>query len=151
MVDAFAGWDPKHRIKVRVVCERPYHALFMWTMLIRPDARGRAANFGEPDWTIYNAGHFPANPLTAGHDQPHQRGPEYRPSSEFVILGSEYAGEMKKGIFTVMNYLMPKKGHLSMHCSATADPARAADKSSVLFGLSGTGKTTLSADPNRPN
>jgi len=145
IVDAFAGWDPENRIKVRVICERPYHALFMWTMLIRPTDE-ESKNFGEPDWTIYNAGHFPANPLTAGMTS--------RTSvdlnidkQEFVILGSEYAGEMKKGIFTVMNYLMPKKGHLSMHCSATAKPG--SDKSSVLFGLSGTGKTTLSADPKR--
>jgi len=145
VVDAFAGWDPKYRIKVRVVCERPYHALFMWTMLIRPTAE-ESANFGEPDWTIYNAGHFPANPLTAGMTS--------RTSvdlnidqQEFVILGSEYAGEMKKGIFTVMNYLMPKKGHLSMHCSATCDAE--GENTSVLFGLSGTGKTTLSADPAR--
>ena len=66
---------------------------------------------------------------------------------EMVILGTEYAGEMKKGVFTLMHYLMPLKGHLSMHCSATADPE--SNRSAVLFGLSGTGKTTLSADPNR--
>ena len=66
---------------------------------------------------------------------------------ELVILGSEYAGEMKKGVFTIMNYLMPKRGILSMHCSATAD--RTTGDTSILFGLSGTGKTTLSADPKR--
>ena len=66
---------------------------------------------------------------------------------EFVILGTEYAGEMKKGVFTIMNYLMPKQGVLSMHCSATQ--ARDGSDTSVLFGLSGTGKTTLSADPKR--
>jgi phosphoenolpyruvate carboxykinase (ATP) len=66
---------------------------------------------------------------------------------EFVILGTEYAGEMKKGVFTLMNYFMPKSGLLSMHCSATADPQTG--RSSLLFGLSGTGKTTLSADPKR--
>src|SRR4029077_8191225 len=66
---------------------------------------------------------------------------------EIVILGTEYAGEMKKGIFTVMNYLMPKRNILPMHCSATAD--KSTGRSSVLFGLSGTGKTTLSADPKR--
>src|SRR5213075_2888863 len=65
---------------------------------------------------------------------------------EFVILGTEYAGEMKKGVFTVMNYLMPLKGVMSMHCSATEGTN---GETSVLFGLSGTGKTTLSADPNR--
>src|SRR5262249_20166946 len=68
-------------------------------------------------------------------------------SGEVVILGTEYAGEMKKGVFTVMNYLMPRKGILSMHCSATA--SRENESSSLLFGLSGTGKTTLSADPKR--
>ena len=66
---------------------------------------------------------------------------------EFVILGTEYAGEMKKGVFTIMNYLMPKQGVLSMHCSATQ--ARDGSDTSILFGLSGTGKTTLSADPKR--
>lgn len=145
VVDAFAGWDPKHRIKVRVICERPYHALFMWTMLIRPTDE-ESENFGEPDWTIYNAGQFPANPLTAGMTSRTSVDLNIE-KQEIVILGSGYAGEMKKGIFTVMNYLMPKKGHLSMHCSATAE--RGSEKSSVLFGLSGTGKTTLSADPNR--
>jgi phosphoenolpyruvate carboxykinase (ATP) len=68
-------------------------------------------------------------------------------SREMVILGTEYAGEMKKGVFTLMNYFGPKRGMLSMHCSATAD--RDSGRSSVMFGLSGTGKTTLSADPNR--
>ncbi|MEM6853594.1 MAG: phosphoenolpyruvate carboxykinase (ATP) [Planctomycetota bacterium] len=145
VVDAFAGWDPKYRIKVRVICERPYHALFMWTMLIRPTPE-ESASFGEPDWTIFNAGHFPANPLTAGMTSRTSIDLNIA-DQEFVILGSEYAGEMKKGIFTVMNYLMPKEGHLSMHCSATCDAG--GENTSVLFGLSGTGKTTLSADPNR--
>jgi len=66
---------------------------------------------------------------------------------ELVILGTEYAGEMKKGVFTVANYFAPKRGVLSMHCSATAD--KSTGRSSLLFGLSGTGKTTLSADPKR--
>ena len=64
-----------------------------------------------------------------------------------MILGTEYAGEMKKGVFTMMNYFVPKRGVLSMHCSATAD--KKTGRSSLLFGLSGTGKTTLSADPQR--
>jgi phosphoenolpyruvate carboxykinase (ATP) len=67
---------------------------------------------------------------------------------ELVILGTEYAGEMKKGVFTVANYFAPKAGVLSMHCSATAD--KETERSSLLFGLSGTGKTTLSADPKHP-
>ncbi|MEM6552126.1 MAG: phosphoenolpyruvate carboxykinase (ATP) [Planctomycetota bacterium] len=145
VVDAFAGWDPDHRLKVRVICERPYHALFMWTMLIRPTPE-ELADFGDPDWVIFNAGQFPANPLTAGMTSTTSVDLNIG-DQQFVILGSGYAGEMKKGIFTVMNYLMPKQGHLSMHCSATCDEH--GKNTSVLFGLSGTGKTTLSADPNR--
>jgi phosphoenolpyruvate carboxykinase (ATP) len=143
--DGFAGWDPRYRLKIRVICARPYHALFMHNMLIRPTDAELAA-FGTPDFVIYNAGRFPANRYTAGMtsktsvDIGIERG-------EVVILGTEYAGEMKKGVFTIMNYLMPKRGILSMHCSATAD--RETGISSLLFGLSGTGKTTLSADPKR--
>ncbi len=144
-IDAFAGWDPEHQLKVRVICARPYHALFMHNMLIRP-TREQLENFGKPDCVIFNAGAFPANRYTTGMtsktsvDLSLERG-------EVVILGTEYAGEMKKAVFTLMNYLMPERGILSMHCSATED--KQSGKSSVLFGLSGTGKTTLSADPNR--
>jgi phosphoenolpyruvate carboxykinase (ATP) len=143
--DGFAGWDPKYRIKVRVVCSRPYHALFMHTMLIRPTAQELAA-FGEPDFTIYNAGAFPANRLTLGMGSTTSVALSLE-DRELVILGTEYAGEMKKGVFTAVNYFAPKRGILSMHCSATA--ARDNGSSSLLFGLSGTGKTTLSADPKR--
>jgi phosphoenolpyruvate carboxykinase (ATP) len=143
--DGFAGWDPKYRIKVRVICSRPYHALFMHTMLIRPTKKELVA-FGEPDFLICNAGEFPANRLTAGVDSKTSVCLSLE-DRELIILGTEYAGEMKKGVFTVANYLAPKRGLLSMHCSATAD--RQSGKSSLLFGLSGTGKTTLSADPNR--
>jgi len=145
VVDAYAGWDPRYRIKVRVICSVPYHALFMHTMLIRPTCE-ELEDFGEPDYVMFNAGRFFANRYTTGMtsktsvDLDFERG-------EMVVLGTEYAGEMKKGVFTIMNYLMPKAGHLSMHCSATADPN--SDRSSLLFGLSGTGKTTLSADPKR--
>ena len=144
-VDAFAGWDPEYRLKVRVICARPYHALFMHNMLIRPTQEELQA-FGAPDCVILNAGAFPANRHTTGMtskttvDLSLER-------QEVVILGTQYAGEMKKAVFTLMNYLMPKRGVLSMHCSATADPSTG--ESSVLFGLSGTGKTTLSADPKR--
>jgi phosphoenolpyruvate carboxykinase (ATP) len=144
-IDAFVGWDPKYRIKVRVVCSRPYHALFMHTMLIRP-TRQELAEFGDPDFVIYNAGEFPANRLTAGMTSKTSVDISFE-TGEAVILGTEYAGEMKKGVFTVMNYLMPKRGVLSMHCSATADRQRG--RTSLLFGLSGTGKTTLSADSKR--
>src|SRR6476619_6001229 len=143
--DGFAGWDPKYRIKVRVICSRPYHALFMHTMLIRP-TRQELESFGKPDFVICNAGAFPANRLTAGVESRTSISLSLE-ERELVILGTEYAGEMKKGVFTVANYFAPKRGLLSMHCSATAD--RQSGRSSLLFGLSGTGKTTLSADPSR--
>lgn len=143
--DGFAGWDPRHQLKVRVICSRPYHALFMHTMLIRP-TREELANFGKPDLVIYNAGSFPANQLTAGMGSKTSIDLSFE-DGELVILGTEYAGEMKKGVFTVMNYLGPRNGVLSMHCAATCD--RTTGHSSLLFGLSGTGKTTLSADPKR--
>ncbi|MDB6151916.1 MAG: phosphoenolpyruvate carboxykinase [Chthoniobacteraceae bacterium] len=145
IVDGFAGWHPQHRLKIRIICSRPYHALFMHTMLIRPTP-GELATFGEPDYVIFNAGQFPANRLTEQMTSKTSVDLSFE-NREIVILGTEYAGEMKKGVFTIMNYLMPKHGLLSMHCSATADMQT--DKSSVLFGLSGTGKTTLSADPKR--
>jgi phosphoenolpyruvate carboxykinase (ATP) len=145
VVDGFAGWDPATRMKVRVVCSRPYHALFMHIMLIRPTP-AELASYGEPDVIIYNAGQFPANRHTAGMTSKTSVD-LCLARREMVILGTEYAGEMKKGVFTLMNYYMPKHGILSMHCSATAD--KVTGRSSLLFGLSGTGKTTLSADPNR--
>ncbi len=145
VVDAFAGWDPKYRLKIRVICSRPYHALFMHTMLIRPTAE-ELKSFGKPDVVIYNAGRFPANRHTPGMTSKTSVDVHLE-DREMVILGTEYAGEMKKGVFTMMNYFMPKQGVLSMHCSATADPRTS--RSSILFGLSGTGKTTLSADPKR--
>jgi phosphoenolpyruvate carboxykinase (ATP) len=144
-VDAFAGWAPDHRLKVRVICSRPYHALFMHTMLIRP-TRDELAAFDAPDAVIFNAGRFPANRRTAGMTSKTSIDLSLE-TKEMVILGTEYAGEMKKGVFTLLNYVAPKRGILSMHCSATAD--RATGASSLLFGLSGTGKTTLSADPTR--
>ncbi len=145
IIDAFAGWDPEQQLKIRVICSRPYHALFMHNMLIRPTPE-QLANFGKPDYTIFNAGQFPANRLTEGMSSKTSIDISFE-TGEVVILGTEYAGEMKKGVFTIMNYLMPRKGIASMHCSATAD--KQTGRSSLLFGLSGTGKTTLSADPKR--
>ncbi|MCP4447781.1 MAG: phosphoenolpyruvate carboxykinase (ATP) [Myxococcales bacterium] len=144
-VDAYAGWDPKYQIKVRIVCARAYHALFMHNMLIRPTAE-QLKSFGEPDYVVFNGGAFPANRHTSGMTSTTSVSLNLA-SKEFVILGTEYAGEMKKGVFTIMNYLMPKQGVLSMHCSATE--SRKDGETSILFGLSGTGKTTLSADPHR--
>lgn len=144
VVDGYAGWDPKYRIKVRVVCARAYHALFMWNMLIRPTAE-ELKTFGDPDFTIFNSGKFPANRYTSGMTSTTSVSVNFE-RKEMVILGTEYAGEMKKGVFTVMNYLMPLQGVLSMHCSSTEGQN---GDTSVMFGLSGTGKTTLSADPKR--
>lgn len=144
VVDAYAGWDKKYRIKVRNICARAYHALFMHNMLVRPTSE-ELANYGEPDFLLINAGQFPANRYTSNMTSKTSVDLSFE-HKEFVILGSEYAGEMKKGIFTVMNYLMPKQGVLSMHCSANESEK---GDVTIFFGLSGTGKTTLSADPNR--
>jgi phosphoenolpyruvate carboxykinase (ATP) len=144
--DGYAGWDTNCQFKVRVIAESAYHALFMHNMLIRPTAQ-QLSTFQDPELVIINAGSFPANPYTAqmtsrtSIDLSLELG-------ELVILGTQYAGEMKKGVFTVMNYWMPKRDVLSMHCSAnqsTTDP----NSVSLFFGLSGTGKTTLSTDPHR--
>ncbi len=145
VVDGYAGWNPKYQLKIRVICSRAYHALFMHNMLIRP-TREQLADFGKPDFVIYNAGRFPANRFTTGMSSKTSVDLSFE-HGEVVILGTEYAGEMKKGVFTIVNYLMPKQGVLSMHCSATA--SKTTGQSSILFGLSGTGKTTLSADPKR--
>lgn len=145
VIDGYAGWDPLSRLKIRVICSRPYHALFMHNMLIRP-TEDQLSSFGEPDFVIFNAGQFPANRHTRGMTSKTSVDICLE-SRQMVVLGTEYAGEMKKGVFTLMNYFGPKNGILTMHCSATADPKTG--QSSLLFGLSGTGKTTLSADPTR--
>jgi len=149
VVDGFGGWDPKTRIKVRVICTRAYHALFMHNMLIRPTA-AELADFGEPDYVIFNAGKQAADVGVEGVSSETSVALDFA-SGELVILGTEYAGEMKKGVFTIMHYLMPKQGILSMHCSANegAEVDGQAGDVSLFFGLSGTGKTTLSADVHR--
>ncbi|KAJ3119763.1 Protein kinase C-like 1 [Nowakowskiella sp. JEL0407] len=144
VIDGYAGWDTDYRIKVRVVCSRAYHALFMRNMLIRPTAE-ELKTYGEPDFIIFNAGSFPANRYTIGMTSSTSISVNFE-RGEMVILGTQYAGEMKKGIFTVMHYLMPKAGVLSLHSSANEGPD---GDVSLFFGLSGTGKTTLSADPHR--
>ena len=144
VVDGFAGWDEKYRINVRVVCARAYHALFMRNMLIRP-SRKELEHF-RPDYTIYNAGSFPANRYTTGMTSATSVAINFA-EKEMVILGTEYAGEMKKGVFTVLFYEMPVKHNvLTLHSSA--NEGKDGDVT-VFFGLSGTGKTTLSADPKR--
>ncbi|ODV64088.1 phosphoenolpyruvate carboxykinase [Ascoidea rubescens DSM 1968] len=145
VIDAFAGWDPQYRLKVRIICARAYHALFMRNMLIRPSEE-ELKDF-KPDFVIYNAGQFPANSHTDGMSSSTSVELNFK-EMEMVILGTEYAGEMKKGILTVMFYLMPVKYDiLTLHSSANQGIKN--KDVTVFFGLSGTGKTTLSADPHR--
>eukprot|EP01065_Artemidia_motanka_P040883 TRINITY_DN5211_c1_g1_i1.p1 TRINITY_DN5211_c1_g1~~TRINITY_DN5211_c1_g1_i1.p1 ORF type:complete len:728 (+),score=206.32 TRINITY_DN5211_c1_g1_i1:59-2242(+) len=142
--DGFAGWDERFRLKVRIVCSRAYHALFMHNMLIRPTAE-ELDQFGQPDFTVYNAGCFPCNRRTTGMSSSTSVAMHFA-RKEMVILGTQYAGEMKKGILTLMMHEMVCRGALPLHSSAN----EAKDGTTTLFfGLSGTGKTTLSADPKR--
>ncbi len=144
VVDAYAGWDPQYRLKVRVICTRAYHALFMQNMLIMPSEE-ELRHFGTPDLLILNGGSFPANRYTSSMTSTTSVDVDIA-RREIVILGTEYAGEMKKGVFSIMNYLMPLEDVMPMHCSANVGKK---DDVTILFGLSGTGKTTLSADPKR--
>ncbi|CAE7206951.1 acuF [Symbiodinium sp. CCMP2456] len=157
VVDGFAGWDEEYRIPIRVITSRAYHALFMQNMLVPPSKselyQFEANSFPRP-FVIFNAGCFPCNRHTAGMTSTTSvslslcRG-------EMVILGTQYAGEMKKGVFTVMMYHMPLRPErhlgpaeraLPLHSSCNVGPE---GDVSLFFGLSGTGKTTLSADPAR--
>eukprot|EP00397_Hematodinium_sp_SG-2012_P020696 GEMP01021339.1.p1 GENE.GEMP01021339.1~~GEMP01021339.1.p1 ORF type:complete len:579 (+),score=122.68 GEMP01021339.1:371-2107(+) len=142
IVDAYAGWDPKYRIKVRIIASRAYHALFMQNMLVMPK---EGEDFGAPDFIIYNAGGFPCNRYTSGMTSSTSVCMHFR-RKEMVILGTEYAGEMKKGILTLMMYAMPQQQQLPLHSSCNVGKD---GRVALFFGLSGTGKTTLSADPNR--
>jgi len=152
VVDGFAGWDPKYRIRVRVFCCRAYHALFMRNMLVDP-THEELVSFS-PDLVIFNAGGFPANRYVEGMTSSCSVDLHLgryskrfgRTWAEMVILGTQYAGEMKKGILTLMMYKMPLCGQLCLHSSANEDSQ---GNVTVFFGLSGTGKTTLSADPAR--
>lgn len=144
ITDAYAGWRLAERIKVRIISARPYHALFMSNMLIRPTTE-ELKSYGEPDWIIYNAGQFSASMHVDGVSSETSIDVDFK-KKEVVILGTEYAGCMKKSVFTILNYLLPAKSILSMHCAA--NEGRAGD-TALFFGLSGTGKTTLSADPER--
>jgi phosphoenolpyruvate carboxykinase (ATP) len=142
--DGYAGADPEYRIKLRVITETAWHNLFARTMFLREFDRQVLATFA-PDFTVLHCPGFHAIP-----DIDHTR------SEAFIILnlhrrlviigGTSYAGEIKKSVFTVMNYLLPQRGVLSMHCSANL--GRHGD-SAIFFGLSGTGKTTLSSEADR--
>jgi phosphoenolpyruvate carboxykinase (ATP) len=147
VIDGYAGYDPKYRLNVRIICTRPYHALFMKNMLMRNPEPELHKDFNQKgvDFTVLNGGESCADPLTEDVNTKTSVNVNFK-DHELVILGTQYAGEMKKGIFGVMHYLMPKKGCLSMHASATMGDD---GSTTILFGLSGTGKTTLSADPHR--
>ncbi|EGL82426.1 Phosphoenolpyruvate carboxykinase (ATP) [Caldalkalibacillus thermarum TA2.A1] len=141
--DGFAGCDERYQIPIRVINEYAWHNLFAHQLFVRP--RADQLNHHEPQFTIVSAPGFKADPAVDGTN-----------SEAFIIIsfekriiligGTEYAGEMKKSIFSVMNYLLPQQGVLSMHCSANVGEN---GDVALFFGLSGTGKTTLSADPNR--
>lgn len=141
--DGFAGADHDHRLPIRVINEYAWHNLFAHQLFIRPIEEELAGH--QAEFTVLCVPDFKANPEVHGTR-----------SETFIVInfaeklvligGTEYAGEIKKSIFTVMNYLLPHKNVLSMHCSA--NKGKAGDVA-LFFGLSGTGKTTLSADPNR--
>lgn len=153
MIDTYAGWDlPEHnnRIKIRIYCTLAYHALFMKNMLIPSNEKFKDQ---EVDFTIYNVGEISLKnyiPLDKKrrdlslHDT--LVGIDFT-ANEMVIYGTKYAGEMKKGVLTLMMYLMPIKDNLTLHSSANLDPNT--NQLCLFFGLSGTGKTTLSADNER--
>jgi phosphoenolpyruvate carboxykinase (ATP) len=143
VVDAFAGADPAHRISVRIVTSRAYHALFSQTMFIEP-AAAELASF-RPQALVLHAPEVEAEPQRDGT----RTGTFvvlHPTRTEILVGGTYYAGEIKKGIFTVMNDRLPLEGVFPMHCSANVDDD---GRVAVFFGLSGTGKTTLSADPER--
>ena len=142
--DAYACADPQYRLNIRVINEHAWSNLFAYNMFLRPTEQ-ELSNF-EPDWHIIQAPGFKADPAIDGTRQ-HNFAIVSFTEKTILIGGTGYTGEMKKGIFTILNYLLPHKLNvLSMHCSANM--GKDGDVA-VFFGLSGTGKTTLSADPNR--
>lgn len=141
--DGFAGADPKYTQRFRIVNELASQNLFIHQLLIRPT--DKELETYAPDYTILAAPGFKCIPEIDGVHSEAAIIIDYE-AHEVLIAGSQYAGEIKKSVFSVMNYVLPKRGILSMHCSANIG---AAGDSAVFFGLSGTGKTTLSADPNR--
>ena len=145
--DGYAGWHPSHQFKVRVISSRAYHSFFMHNMLIRPTLEQlESDDFNLPDIVIYNAGCFPANRHTE-HMTSSTSVDLNLDTNEVVILGTQYAGEMKKAVFSLMHYLMPQRQILTLHSSCNVDPD--GGNPCLFFGLSGTGKTTLSADSSR--
>ena len=141
--DAWAGCDPTHRVPIRVVCERAYHALFARHLFARPTTQELACH--RPEFTVIAVPGFLADP---GRDGTRSEVFIALDLARKIILigGTQYAGEIKKAVFTLLNYLLPARGVLPMHCSANVGGR---GDVALFFGLSGTGKTTLSADADR--
>ncbi len=143
--DLFGGADAAHRLDVRLVTELAWHGLFIRHLLRRP-SRAELDTFN-PEWTILNVPSFKADP--ARHGCRTETVIALNFDKKLILIGNtEYAGENKKAVFTLLNYILPGKGVMAMHCSANHEIGNP-DNSAVFFGLSGTGKTTLSADPSR--
>ena len=143
--DLFGGADPIHRIDVRMVTELAWHGLFIRHLLRRP-SRAELDTFS-PDWTVINCPSFKADPARHGCRTETVIALNFD-KKLILIANTAYAGENKKAVFTLLNYLLPEKGVMAMHCSANHAIGNPVD-TAVFFGLSGTGKTTLSADPSR--
>ncbi len=142
--DCYACADEDYRLRLRVINENPWSNLFCYNMFIRPEEKD-LENF-EPNWHIIQAPSFKADPLVDGTRSENFAVLSFTHKT-ILIGGTGYTGEMKKGIFTMLNFVLPTKANvLSMHCSANMG---ADGDTAIFFGLSGTGKTTLSADPNR--
>ncbi|WP_119084661.1 phosphoenolpyruvate carboxykinase [Altererythrobacter sp. B11] len=143
VADLFGGSQPEHRVKVRVINELAWHNLFIRTLLVRPTA-DELQGF-DPEYTIIDLPSFRADP--ARHGSRTETVIAVNFSEKLILIGgTKYAGEMKKSVFGILNYLLPTQGVMPMHCSANIG---ADGKTAVFFGLSGTGKTTLSADASR--
>ena len=143
VADLFGGSQPEYRVNVRVINQLAWHNLFIRTLLVRPSAQ-ELANF-TPEYTIINLPSFKANPERHGCRSDTVIAVNL--TEKLILIGNtEYSGEMKKGVFGLLNFLLPAQGVMPMHCSANIG---ADGKSAIFFGLSGTGKTTLSADASR--
>lgn len=143
--DLYAGADPVHRLDVRMVTELAWHGLFIRHMLRRPE-RAELDGFS-PEWTVINCPSFKADPARHGCRTETVIALNFD-KRRVLIANTAYAGENKKSVFTIMNYVLPGKGVMAMHCSANHALGNPVD-AAIFFGLSGTGKTTLSADPSR--
>lgn len=143
--DGMAGADPKYTQKFRIINELASQNLFIHDLLIRPNEE-ELANYGDPDFTLICAPGFKCVPEVDGVHSEAAIIIDYE-AHLIVVAGSGYAGEIKKSVFSTMNYVLTKYNVLPMHCSANMDPET--EETAIFFGLSGTGKTTLSADPAR--